>query len=87
MVKLPQDALQPGDVVTISYDNYTRTAGIVNPEFVRARNDIAWEEVVDSFSLQELTLNGYYNLRVTLKFKYVSLFILRYLSENCWIHN
>jgi hypothetical protein len=36
---------KPGDVVTFTYENYSRRAAPVKPKLQRIRGDISWEEV------------------------------------------
>ena len=38
-----------GDVVTFSYDDYSRKALPVNPTIFQIRQDLAWDDVVRNF--------------------------------------
>jgi hypothetical protein len=49
--------LQRGDIVTVSYENFSRRAIPVNPKLVRIRKDVSWEEVLQSYT-DEFDLNG-----------------------------
>ena len=37
-----------GDMVTFSYDTYSRREAPVNPKIQRVRTDMSWEDVVNS---------------------------------------
>lgn len=41
--------LQPGDVVTLTYDSYSKNAIPVNPVISHVRKDITWEHVLRDF--------------------------------------
>jgi hypothetical protein len=44
-----QIAVKKGDVVTFSYDNYSRHAVPVNAKINRIRCDVSWEEIVENY--------------------------------------
>jgi hypothetical protein len=54
--------LRRGDVVTFTYENISHQSIPVNPEILRIRCDISWEEVVENFSKspQTQTLDSMY---------------------------
>jgi hypothetical protein len=56
----PPTPLQIGDVVTFSYDNYTRYSLPVDPKIYRVRPDLDWKDVLRNFheQSQSQTLNG-----------------------------
>lgn len=55
-------APKAGDIVTFSYENYTRRAVPVNPKLVRTRFDLSWKQVVAEYfridSARTKDLNG-----------------------------
>lgn len=55
----------PGDIVTFSYQYYTKLLAPVNPKIERIRRDVSWAEILHDFSsniLQPQTLNGTWSL-------------------------
>lgn len=40
------ELLIPGDIVTFSYDNYSRKEVPVNPKIIRIRSDMSWQDVI-----------------------------------------
>ena len=52
--------LKQGDVVTFSYQNYSRREAPVNPRILHVRLDVSWERVLREFSTnsRSLPLNG-----------------------------
>jgi hypothetical protein len=53
--------LKRGDIVTFTYDNFSRYAIPIKPRVVRVRKDLAWEEVVAAHEqqlAQHQELNG-----------------------------
>ena len=44
--------LKRGDIVTFTYDNYSRYAIPIRPKVSRVRKDLAWEEVVAAHEQQ-----------------------------------
>lgn len=53
-----------GDIVSFTYDNYSRTATPLNPKVYRIRSDLSWKHVLRD-SLQE-PQSQYLNGRVVL---------------------
>jgi hypothetical protein len=49
------EAPTAGQVVSVSYAKYSATLGPVNPKIDRIREDVEWDEVVRSLSLQKTT--------------------------------
>lgn len=45
---LLDSALRKGNVVSFSFENYTRNSAPVNPKVYRIREDISWEEVISN---------------------------------------
>lgn len=46
-----------GDIVTMAYEQYTRSLTPVNPSIIRVRTDLSWKEVVNGTPSQ-IQLNG-----------------------------
>eukprot|EP00026_Physarum_polycephalum_P001348 Phypoly_transcript_01349.p1 GENE.Phypoly_transcript_01349~~Phypoly_transcript_01349.p1 ORF type:complete len:1107 (+),score=164.22 Phypoly_transcript_01349:191-3322(+) len=43
---------KPGDVVTFTYENYSRRAAPIKPKLQRIRGDISWEEVLSEYEME-----------------------------------
>lgn len=42
-----------GDVITFTYDNYSRRAAPINPKLQRIRFDISWEQILMEFERED----------------------------------
>lgn len=70
-----------GDVVTFSYDDYSRRAVPVNPKIYRIRDDISWDTVVENFEQeipQSITPPG-------MMFDFV-IFIVKLTGRRCELY-
>lgn len=54
-----EDDEQPyeGDVVTFSYKDFTQYGVPVDPQLIRVRNDLDWQDTLQNY-VQSLPLNG-----------------------------
>lgn len=48
-----------GDIVSFSYDNFSKSSIPVNPQIYRIRTDITWEDIINNDS-NNSQLNGIY---------------------------
>ena len=71
--------LAVGDVVTFSYEINARREVPVNPQIVRIRRDLEWEEVTANFAKERRFRNGISSSSFSFSFS-CSLFLLLYTS-------
>jgi hypothetical protein len=63
------EGIKEGDVVTFTFDNYSRGVIPVNPSVTRVRTDISWEQVLNDYAndFSKLsTTSGIHNLAISL---------------------
>lgn len=47
---LLKQQLKPGDIVTFTFDSYSRRAAPVDPKITHKREDISWEDILDDYT-------------------------------------